>query len=235
MSISRRPDRIHWQSALLVLAFLFASAPLVSSQSISQSSAEKRDALKQAVVIVTTVDLEGKPLRQGSGFFLTADRVVTNLHVIKDASVISIETFDGTTSTVPNVVAVSEADDLALLQLESPMTNVAVLQLADSAPIEGDAIMVMSSPRGSRWKLTQGEVGPLWTFKGTGKRIQITASILPGSSGGPVVNTEGRVVGIAAMHFESTDELNFAVPAHRLKALQSSTSIASIRSSISGH
>jgi serine protease Do len=220
----------------MVVVFLFAFASLVAAQTaFPENSAEKITLLKRAVVIVTTVDRQGKSLLQGSGFFIAADRIVTNMHVIKDAGLISIETFDGNTSTVHNVVAVNEREDLALLQMEAPEANATILQLADSAPVEGEAILVMSSPRGCQWKLTQGQVGPIWEFKGTGNRIQITASILPGSSGGPVVNKEGHVVGIAAMHIESADDLNFAVPAERLKALLASTRIATFHPSASGH
>ncbi len=235
MSNSRRPDRSLRQSGSMVFAFLFALAPIVAAQTAFQeNSAEKISLLRRAVVIVTTVDRQGRPLLQGSGFFIAADRIVTNMHVIKDAGLIRIETFDGNTSTVHNVVAVNEKEDLALLQMEAPKADATVLQLADSAPVEGEAIVVMSNPRGSQWKLTRGRVGPIWEFKGTGKRIQITASILPGSSGGPVVNKEGHVVGIAVMHLESTDDLNFAVPAESLKALQASTSIATFRAFPSG-
>lgn len=236
MSNSRRPDRSLWQSGPMVLAFLFALAPLVAAQTaLLENSAEKISLLKRAVVIVTTVDRQGKPLLQGSGFFIAAGHIVTNLHVIKDAGLIRIETFDGNTSTVHNVVAVNEREDLALLQMEAPNPDATILQLADSAPVEGEAIVVMSNPRGSQWKLTQGQVGPIWQFKGTGNRIQITASILPGSSGGPVVNKEGHVVGVAAMHVESsTDDLNFAVPAESLKALQALTRIATFRPSAFG-
>lgn len=232
MSYSRRPHLSYWQSSLTVLVFLFALAtPIAVRSKTPEAWAEKIGLLKRAVVIVTTVDREGKPLLQGSGFFTAADRIVTNLHVIKGAGVIRIETFDGKTTAVRNVVAVDEQDDLALLQLEVPQANAAVLQLADSMPVEGEAIIVMSNPSGSQWKLTQGRVGPIWQFKGTGKRIQITASIFPGSSGGPVVNKEGDVVGIAVMHFEANDDLNFAVPARSLKALQASINITTLRRS----
>ena len=230
-----RPDRSLRQSGPMVFFFLCAFAPLVAAQTaFTQNSAEKITLLKRAVVIVRTVDREGNPLLQGSGFFIAADRIVTNMHVIKDAGLIHIETFDGNTSTIRNVVAVNEREDLALLQMEAPCADATILQLADSAPVEGEAIVVMSNPRGSQWKLTGGKVGPIWEFKGTGNRIQITASILPGSSGGPVVNKEGRVVGIAVMHLQSTDDLNFAVPARSLKVLQASTRTATFRPSASG-
>ena len=235
MSNSHRPERSLKQSGPMIFFFLFAFAPLVTAQTaFTQSSADKIALLKRAVVIVTTLDREGNPLLQGSGFFIADDRIVTNMHVIRDAGIIRIETFDGNTSTIHNVVAVNEREDLALLQMEAPNADATILQLADSAPVEGEAIVVMSNPRGSQWKLTSGQVGPIWEFKGTGNRIQITASLLPGSSGGPVVNKEGHVVGIAVMHLQSIDDLNFAVPAESLKALQASTKINAFRSSAIG-
>jgi S1-C subfamily serine protease len=218
VSNSQRRTGSHWQSGLLLLGFFIVSAPLVAAQAIP-NSAETIAMLKRAVVAVTTEDSQGKPLLQGSGFFIAGDLIVTNSHVIKDAGVIKIEMFGGATRNVENVLALNERDDLALLQLEVPEVNVAVLRLADSEILEGESILVMSNPRSCQWKLTQGQVGPIWQFKGTGKRIQITASILPGSSGAPVVNSEGRVVGIAAMHLDSNDDLNFAVPVESLRAL----------------
>jgi serine protease Do len=236
VSNNPRADRSLGQSVPLVVLFLFALAPLVAAQTdLPENSAERMTMLKRAVVIVTTLDREGKPLLQGSGFFLAPDRIVTNMHVIKDAGLIRIQTLDGNTITALNVVAVNVREDLALVQMEAPTADATILQLADSAPVEGEAILVMSNPRGSQWKLTRGQVGPVWQFKGTGKRIQITASILPGSSGSPIVNKEGHVVGVAAMHMESsTDDLNFAVPAESLKALQAWTRKATFRPSASG-
>jgi serine protease Do len=236
VSNSPRADRSFWQSGLIIVLFLFALAPRVAAQSaLSRNSAERMILLKRAVVIVTTLDREGKPLLQGSGFFIAADRVVTNMHVIKDAGLVRVRTFDGNTITALNVVAVNVREDLALLQMETPNADATILQLADSAPVEGEAILVMGNPRGSQWKLTRGQVGPVWQFKGTGKRIQISASILPGSSGSPVVNKEGHVVGVAVMHMESsTDNLNFAVSAESLKSFQAWTRTATFRPSASG-
>lgn len=236
MSSSRRPARRHWKSYPGVAVFLFALASTVAAQTaLPGKSDEKIALLRRAVVIITTLDEQGRPLLQGSGFFIAADRIVTNMHVIKDAELIRIETFNGHTYTVQRVIAVDEREDLALLQMDGPFADATFLQLAGAAPVEGEAIVVVSNPRGTQWKLTQGRVGPIWKFKGVGKRVQITAAILPGSSGGPVVNKKGHVVGVAVMHLESsTDKLNFAVPVGSLKALQASTSMATFRPSTSG-
>lgn len=218
-------------TTLLTIALLFVCAPPASEcaaqiPSLEKPSPERLSALKRAVVIVTTFDMQDKPLLQGSGFFITSDCVVTNMHVIKDAERIRITTFDRKVSTALKVIAANEKDDLALLRVESSLTN-DILELEDTAAVEGDEIAVLSSPQGSPWKITRGQVGLLWAFGGSSGRIQITASILPGSSGGPVVNEQGRVVGVAAMHIPSADNLNFAVPAENLKSLlRKSTSFA---------
>jgi S1-C subfamily serine protease len=180
---------------------------------------------KRAVVIVTTYDDQGKALLQGSGFFVTSRQVVTNLHVIDHAHHIRLETFAGQTLPVASVVATDANSDLALLQLDAPPPNTGVLQIEYTAPDEGDAIVVLSNPQGSRWKTTVGKVGTIWNLAGTGKRLQITAGLRPGSSGGPVLNQQGRVIGIAAMHIDSADELDFAVPAKELKHLLPQTNL----------
>ena len=225
-----RPDQSPWQIGLKAVVFLIASSCFVAAQSANPTnSAETIAKLKRAVVIVSTEDKQHQALLQGTGFFISADVIATNMHVIRGAGFIKIKMFDGVTRNMQNVIAMNEKEDLALLQLEKPEANVAVLQLAASVPAEGESILVMSNPRGSQWKLTQGRVGPIWEFKGTGKRFQITASILPGSSGGPVVNQAGQVVGVAAMHMDGSDDLNFVVPVQSLRVLQASKNVAILR------
>jgi S1-C subfamily serine protease len=204
-------------SALLATAGLLLFASLANAQ---ESSVEQILRLKKAVVVVTTFDSHGMPLLQGSGFFIDADQVATNFHVIKNASRIRVETFNRVSSTATSVLAVDEKSDLALLRLESPLPQSTILTLKTKPPAEGDAITVISNPQGSRWKVTRGSTGLLWEFHGMGERLQITASVLPGSSGGPVLDAGGEVVGIASMYFNSIENLSFAVPVERLQALQ---------------
>ena len=89
-----------------------------------------------------------------------------------------------------------------------------------TATTEGDAVTVISNPQNSQWKVTRGATGLLWEFQGLGERLQITAAISPGSSGGPVLDADGKVVAIASMYFNSVENLSFAVPVARLHALQ---------------
>lgn len=212
---------LHLIGSLASLFIISAAVSLAaSSVRARESSPSQIDQLKRAVVIITTYDNRGKPLLQGSGFFIDPEQVVTNLHVIKGASQIRLETFAGTTTVVQSVVAANEKADLALLQIAQPCPDSTILQLVTAAPVEGESIVLVSSPQGSRWKVTRGNVGMLWEFAGIGTRLQITAAIRPGSSGGPVVNERGQVIGIASLHANSADDLNFAVPAESLKDLQ---------------
>jgi S1-C subfamily serine protease len=223
---ARQPALISTLTSVAILLIVaFFAAPLVSAH---ESSPNQIDQLKRAVVVITTYDGLGKPLLQGSGFFIDAEEVVTNLHVIKGASQIHIETFAGTTTTVQSVVATNEGTDLALLRIAQPCPNSAILQLA-AAPVEGESIMLVSNPQGSRWKVTRGSVGILWEFGGMGTRLQITAAIFPGSSGGPVVNKRGEVIAIATLHVNSADDLNFAVPVEGLKNLQAQAKLAKVQ------
>lgn len=203
-------------SALFVVAGFLLSA----SAGCAQESPEKLTRLKNAVVIVTTFDEHGKPLLQGSGFFIDSDQVATNFHVIKNASQIRVETFNKTVSTVSSVLATDEKSDLALLRLTTPAPQATVLSLRTTAAAEGDLVTVISNPQNFQWKVTRGSAGLLWEFQGLGERLQISAAISPGSSGGPVLDEDGDVVGIASMYFNSIENLSFAIPVARLQALQ---------------
>ena len=209
------------------LAVLIATLTFISASTwATESSPNQITQLKRAVVIITTYDATGIALLQGSGFFINANEVATSLHVIKGANQIRIETFAGTTVTVKSVVATSQEADLALLRLAEPCPNSEILQLVATPPHEGEPVMLVSSPQGSRWKITRGNVGLLWEFSGFRTRLQITAEIAPGSSGGPVLNEQGQVVGIAALYVNSAEDLNFAVPVASLRKLEAQARLA---------
>jgi serine protease Do len=219
---------------LVILLGASSSAVSAKTPAAEKPSPQEISVLKRAVVIVTTFDSRGKPLLQGSGFFIETDCVVTNMHVIKAASSIRISTFEGKTGIVRKVIAANEKTDLALLQVESSLAA-AVLQVEAAPPVEGEAIIVLGNPQGSPWKVTRGRIASFWQFAGSGGRLQITAEIFRGSSGGPVVNEHGRVIGIAAMHLAGGDDVNFAIPAENLRAIQASTSAANQHTTATGN
>ena len=112
--------------------------------------------IKCAVVLITTYNEEGKPVQQGSGFFVESNRIITNLHVLDGASQTRIKTFDGKTYDVQGIVAVNEKRDLALLEVSVPFSNVLALETEESAPRAGEEIIVVSNPLGAQWKVSRG-------------------------------------------------------------------------------
>lgn len=209
-------------SSFAAFGLLLTCCPQLIAQ---QPASQMIQHFQRAVVAVTTYDARGKLHLQGSGFFIASDRIVTNSHVLKHARQIRIKTFEGTTLEVQAVLATNDKTDLAVLKIARTDLNPAVLQLEDAVPVEGEPIILISHPKGSRWKISRGNLGQTWEFTGIGPRIEITAAIRPGSSGGPVINDQGRVIGIAVMHVAGAADLNFVVPGESLRALQASAGL----------
>jgi S1-C subfamily serine protease len=205
------------------MSLLFVACIVVQVPATSLSPRDKDPAmdLLRGVVIVTTYDRRGKPLMQGTGFFVRNDRIVTNYHVVTQAGSIQVITFDKKIATVQRLVAFDRESDLAVLQVDPFLVPGTVLQLDDGSLAEGEPVTVISNPRGSHWKIEHGHVGSTWNFEHQGARIEITMTLRPGSSGGPIVNGNGRVVGVAVMSVGAADSLNFAIPIECLRSLTS--------------
>jgi len=162
-------------------------------------------------------DVNGQPISLGSGFFVGDGVVVTNHHVIEGASagrakLIGTET----TYEVNGVIGRDEVADLVLLKVSAKAPP---LELGDSQQLAiGDDVYVVGNPKGLEGTFSQGIVSGIRSV-GSETLLQITAPISPGSSGGPVVDSQGRVVGIAVATFKEGQNLNFAVPVSYLKAL----------------
>lgn len=133
----------------------------------------------------------------GSGFALTDRVLVTNRHVVAGADVVQLSTWDGHSVDVV-VNGVAATDDLALVLTETPMT--ATLELADGAPPgPGTRVAAVGYPNGEAIELAWGEVVdtvPGVVFGGTHRVLRVTAKVIPGNSGGPLLDEDGRVVGV---------------------------------------
>lgn len=177
--------------------------------------------VKRAVVIINSFDARGKLVSQGSGFFIERDLIVTNLHVVGGAARVEARTFDGPTFPVTGLRASDPRRDLALLQASIPAgVDIATLKLAEASPRPGEDIFVVSNPRGAEWQVTSGMAQAPWQLPELGEMLPITAAISRGSSGGPVVNFAGRVVGIATMNLRRAKEFHLAVPGEHAAALR---------------
>jgi S1-C subfamily serine protease len=164
----------------------------------------------------------------GSAFFIdSSGLMITNYHVIasevdpkyKGYSRMYIRMGDSTSARIPaRVIGWDKALDLALIKTE--YTSEFVFSIVDRViPRVGDTVLAIGSPGGLEKTVTSGIVSALSRrFLQIGDVIQIDAAVNPGNSGGPVVDTLGRLVGIVFAGIEQYQGLNFAVPAERLAA-----------------
>jgi hypothetical protein len=173
-----------------------------------------------STVLLTTQDKAGQPLLLGSGFFVAEHVIATNFHVIRGAAKGYGRLVGHKVGfSITGVVGIDKDRDLALLSVD---VKAPPLRLANSGPAEvGDNIYAVGNPEGLEGTFSQGLVSGI-RHRGADSILQITAPISPGSSGGPVLNSKGEVVGVAVSTCTEGQNLNFAVPAAYLAQLLSS-------------
>ena len=156
-------------------------------------------------------------MAQGSGFFISADGyIVTNNHVVENATEVEVALQDG--KTVPaTVVGTDKKTDLALIKVKSG-ANYPFVQWSPSVPRVGDWVIAVGNPFGLGGTVTAGIVSARGRDIGAGPYddfLQIDAPVNRGNSGGPTFNTEGQVVGINTAIFSPSGGsvgIGFAIP-----------------------
>lgn len=155
--------------------------------------------------------------RTGTGFAYDAQTLITNRHVVEDNRRLEVTTYDGRTISV-TAASVAAVADLAIITTEEAIGPGAVLAQED--PIQGDAITVVGYPNGGQLTTVSGVVlgstgDPLGAALGT--VMATTAPVKPGSSGSPVLNERGEVVGV--IYAKNEAEQSFMVPVSLLRTL----------------
>jgi Trypsin-like peptidase domain len=170
---------------------------------------------KQAVVQITTFDANRRPLKTGTGFFVTGDGcLLTNNHVVAGASFILVQTGAGAAFHFEDAIVTSNGPDLALLKFTT--TDVPHLELGSSAEtVEGQRVLVIGNPEGLQGTVSDGIIS---AFRGDREYIQITAPVSPGSSGSPVLDESGQVIGMATLVYREGQNLNFAISSDAIRA-----------------
>ena len=165
-----------------------------------------------ATVYLEMTDAQVLPISYGSGFFISREHIVTNYHVIAGA-VHGTAKIVGKTRTylIQGIIAIDVDNDLALLQVTIP--GIKPLRLGDNDKVRvGDQVYVAGSPKGLEGTFSDGIISRI--SRGGGKEyLQMTAPISSGSSGGPVLNSKGKVIGIAFMAIKGGQNLNVAINA----------------------
>ena len=211
--------RLAGLAARSLRVFLASSGVLIWSAVPAHAQAARDIASRSlaSVVLIATDDANGQPLALGSGFVIPQG-IVTNVHVIRGASRGTAKLV-GAQRVQPlgGILALDTLHDLVLLA--APNMAAPPLPLGDSrAMAVGDEVYALGNPQGLEGTFSQGIVSGIRTL-GPDTLLQITAPISPGSSGGPVLNSKGEVIGVAVASFREGQNLNFAIPAAFLAPL----------------
>jgi hypothetical protein len=173
-----------------------------------------------SIVSIVMSDKDSKPLGQGSGFLVSNDGlVVTNYHVIAEGVSAVAKLPDGAFYLIDGVVASDKSRDVAILKAHGH--NFRPLSLGNSDRVQvGEEVVAIGSPLSLESTVSNGIVSGMRTAEDLGgKFLQVTAPISPGSSGGPLFNMMGEVIGITTMYIKGGENLNFAIPINDAKRL----------------
>lgn len=201
-----------------LLPFLFMIS-LVSAPGSKAVDSPPFTRVMESVALVITRDADGRPLGVGSAFAVSDDgKLATNYHVVAGASSAIVKFVgDDERFDVTGIVHLDPELDLAVIQIRR---NTKAIPLGDDHLCGiGEPIFALGNPEGLEGTVAAGTLGAFRLLGSDSRLMEITASVSPGSSGGPVLNSRGQVVGIASTSLAAGQELNVALCVSDLKRL----------------
>lgn len=191
-----------------------AAAPLASAPPAPvPRSLTPAEIAARAFPAVVTIRSAGS---LGTGFVVRSDGwIATNMHVVVGGPKVKVTMRTAQEFDVVELIAASPEHDLALVRVEA--RGLSSLALGDSDRLRpGDPIVAIGNPLGFEDTVSNGLVSARRTVEGGSEVLQISAPIAPGSSGGPIFNDRGEVIGIATAIVAGGQNLNFGIPVRYL-------------------
>lgn len=193
---------------------VFSLVLVLQASALAMTPAEIYQTCSSSVVTIYSMDGKER-IHQGSGFFVNnSGALLTNFHVIEDSETIVIEFEDGDILSVGDVLAQDPTKDLALLSAIIPVgksQKAKPVKFAPHTPNPGETVFVIGTPKGLSHTISDGILSSAVKQRDNGDIIQFTAPVSHGSSGSPVFNDKGQVIGIVTFSYKEAQNLNFAV------------------------
>jgi len=220
----RIPARFFVSGLLLPLlsAFLIRSVHAQSAQAPEKKHKEDAPSpqelykrLSPSVFVVESLDAAGSVVGKGSAVAVAPGEVVTNRHVIENG--LSFRLRRGNQTWPATISHIDPDHDLC--QLEAQGLTAAPVPVRPSATLAvGERVYAIGSPEGLELTLSEGLISGLREDENA-RLIQTSAAISPGSSGGGLFDSQGRLVGITTFYLKEGQNLNFALPGEWVVAL----------------
>ena len=202
-----------------------ALADQASDDQVTVATTEQLIAdVRPSLVTIRVQGRDGDPLGIGTGFVIDSSGLIaTNMHVIGEGRPFTVETSSGRKLPVISIEASDAANDLAIIRVDVEEENLSALTLSDGElPPQGKRVLAFGNPLGLQDSVVEGMVSAVREISGR-EMIQLAMPVQPGNSGGPVVDTQGNVLGIVNMKSAVDDNLGFAIPINDLKPLRERT------------
>lgn len=195
--------------ALLSIAVLLLLRP---TQSLAETVPEIVETVSPAIVKIVTFDTNGSEAGQGSGFFISQEgAILTNAHVVKNAYSARVISGMGPFDSV-RILYRDDSRDLALIKVETSAARPLFIA-KDIALKPGERVLAIGNPFGLEKAVTEGLIGGVRNTKQGMELIQSSVHVYPGSSGGPLLDFSGQVIGITTSSIEGAENLSFSVGA----------------------
>jgi tetratricopeptide (TPR) repeat protein len=212
----RQLRRFYIPSAALLFCFIFILPALAQDK-----LPEIVNKIAPSTVVILTYDKDGKNMGQGSGFFISqSGDIITNKHVLAGANHAEIKTADGKVYPITLIVAEDKDADIIRASVNILGGSVHPLSVSSSIPQVGERVAVIGTPFGLERTVSDGIISAVREIPAFGKIYQISAPVSPGSSGSPVVNMKGAVIGVVTFQVVEGQNLNFATPGQRITKLK---------------
>jgi hypothetical protein len=165
-----------------------------------------------AVFLIRTYDVNDNEIAQGTGFFIDSlGKGVTNYHVLAGASKAQITMSDGREYPIERLWAMDELHDVIGFAIRNTSKQkFKFLKLNSKSPQLGEEVFTIGNPSGLSFTTSNGIVSSVREDEKDGTIIQTTTPISPGSSGSPLLNLKGQVIGIISFSYVNGQNLNFA-------------------------
>src|ERR1017187_1349636 len=184
------------------------------------TTAQIADRATPSVVVVENFNEDGEKAGQGSGYVFSGDGIIiTNYHVVRGAKSLTVRIPGQEPYRIDSVLGYEIDHDVAALQLTGSSLQALLTETVEE-PKVGDRVVAIGAPLGLESTVSEGIVSALRNA-GTMHIIQTTASISPGSSGGPLLNEYGKVIGLTTSTVRDGQSLNFVVSAKHVSELLS--------------
>lgn len=206
------------QKFIYIIICLFIAVPVFSFELILDNTASVYERINPAIVSVDTQLNEG--YSSGTGCIIDKNGyILTSAHILEDGKEIVVTMCNGEDYKAEIIKKFGDKKDIAIIKISAPY-ELKTVKLGDSEKIKvGDAVIAIGCPFGFNGTITKGIVSRIDYTK---NRIQTDAAINPGSSGGPLLNTHGEIIGINQAIYNPDNNISnigigFAIPINLIK------------------